>query len=320
MAFIWRHFKLTTALLFVVGSLFGQFTGNGVIGVIASSIQVGGSTFTGLLDTVPDAGFFYSLRRVNSAYTGDLLTVRRASDDAEQSIGYVADTLDRASIESFCSGTTCYVPLWNDQSGNGRDALGWNESTTNDNLPIIVNAGTTVTLNGRIAIYCPHPRAFFWTDASTDISDLITAVGGGGGTKAGTAHVVGYVGSTPTDPYLFALNDPGGDEYWWLYSDGNARIEFNSTAASMGADITRDAQTIWCGRVTGTTFEVFENGSSIGSSTNGSSQTSTTTEVEFKFGGGSFSSRTIDGYYQEIGSWKTSENVTTLYNSANAYW
>lgn len=291
-------------------------------GIVSSSIQVGGGgSFSGLLDTVVDAGFFYSLRRVNSAYTGDLIRVRRLSDLTESDIGAVGDTLDRASLESFCSGTTCYVQYWYDQSGNGRDAIAWNESTTEDNMPIIVESGTTKILNGRVAIECVHPRAFVWLDTGTDIGDLITAVGGGGGAKFGTAHVVGLIGSTPSQPYLFALNDDAGDEFWWLYEgSGSGRLEFNGTAAAVGTALTRDAQTIWCGKVNGGNFQIWENGSSIGSSTNNSSQTSTTTGVEFKFGGGSFSSRTIDGYYQEIGSWKTAESETVLHNSANAYW
>lgn len=291
-------------------------------GIVASSIQVGGGgSFSGLLDTVTDAGFFYSLRRVNSAYTGDILRVRRLSDLTESDIGAVGDTIDRATLETFCASTTCYVQIWYDQSGNGRDAYAMNESTTEDNMPTIVESGTTQILGGRIAIHCAHPRAFVWTDTGTNMGDLITAVGGGGSNKFATGHIVGQVGSTPTQPYLFAVNDPGGNDFWWIYeSGGSGRIEFNGTAAAVGAALTRDAQTIWCGQVNGGTIQIWENGTSIGSSINNSNQTSSTTQVEFKFGGGSFASRTIDGFYQEIGSWKTVESQTTLYNSANWHW
>lgn len=294
-------------------------------GIIASSIQTGGATFAGLLDTVPNASLFYSMRRVNSAYTGNLLRVRRSSDLTELNIGAVGDTLDVASMETFCGSNTCYVVYWYDQSGNGRDAVGRNQGTGETNLPIIVNSGTTVKLNNRVAIYTPDGRSFEWTDTGTDISDLITAVGGGGATKKGTFHMVGDVADTGSNgtPYIFACTDPGDNEYWWFYEDSGAgRIEFNGTAAGLTNAITRDAQTIWCAKVDGSSFAYYEDGASAGSSSNGSSQTSSTTQVTIKIGGDNFStaSRTTGGHYQELGSWKTAENQTTLYNSANAYW
>lgn len=280
-----------------------------------------GASFAGLLDTVTNAGFFYSLRRVNSAYTGNLIRVRRSSDLTESDIGAVGDTLDTATLLTFCGSGTGYVVYWYDQSGNGRDAIGMNQASGETNLPIIVTSGALEKLNGRVAIALTHPRAFVWTDTGTNIGDLITAVGGSGSSKFATGHIVASIGSGPTQPRLFTMNDPGGNEFWWIYEDGGSgRIEFNGTASAVGAALTRDAQTIWCGRVNGGTFEIWENGSSIGSGTNNSIQTSTTTQVSFAFGGGSFSSRNIEGKYQEIGSWKTSENPTTLYNSANAYW
>ena len=63
------------------------------------------AAFTGLLDTYPGATVAYSLRLLKSDYSGNAVKVRRASDNAEQDIGFVNNELDTASLETFCSGT-----------------------------------------------------------------------------------------------------------------------------------------------------------------------------------------------------------------------
>lgn len=99
------------------------------------------STFTGLLDTYSGAAAAYSLRQLSSTYTGNAITVRRASDNTTQNIGFVNNELDTASLETFCSGTAGYVTTWYDQSGNGNDMT----QTTADKQPLIVSSGSTIT-------------------------------------------------------------------------------------------------------------------------------------------------------------------------------
>lgn len=248
------------------------------------------------------------------------MQIERASDNTTAEIGFVGDTCDVSSINSFCSGTTCWVNIWYDQSGNGRDAYGLDYGVNTTSLPIIYESGSVTKLNNRIAIKITHPRAFVWTDATTDIADLLT--GGAAGTdKKMTISVVGLIGSTPTQPYLFAFDDnTSGTEILWFYSDASARIEFGTTAAGLGTDFTRSAQKNWIGQVNGNNFEAWENGSSIGSSSNASVQNPTNTGILGRLGGGSFSSRNIDGFYQEVINWKTAETITTIWNSGDAFW
>ena len=113
----------------------------------ASSAQVA-AAFTGLLDTYSGAAAAYSLRLLDSTYTGDAIVVRRASDNTTQSIGFVNNELDTASLESFCSGTDGFVTTWYDQSGNGNDAV----NATAAEQPKIVSAGSTILENGKAAI------------------------------------------------------------------------------------------------------------------------------------------------------------------------
>jgi hypothetical protein len=71
----------------------------------------------------------YSLRKLKSAYAGAAISLRRASDNAEQDINFLGFTgftgapLDIAAANAFCNATTCFVKGIYDQSGNGRDAF-----------------------------------------------------------------------------------------------------------------------------------------------------------------------------------------------------
>jgi hypothetical protein len=113
-------------------------------GIIGSSI----SQFVPLLDTYSGAAAAYSLRKLRTAYTGNAIRVRRASDNTEQNIGFVNNELDTASLTSFCSGTNGFVTTWYDQSGNGRNAT----QSTAGGQPQIVSSGSVILENGKIAL------------------------------------------------------------------------------------------------------------------------------------------------------------------------
>jgi hypothetical protein len=105
--------------------------------------------FSGLLDTYTGAAAAYSLRLLDSTYTGDAIRVRRASDNAEQDIGFDDNELDTAALATFCSGTDGFVKTWYDQSGNANDAT----QTTTSAQPKIYDASAgVVTENGKPAV------------------------------------------------------------------------------------------------------------------------------------------------------------------------
>ena len=99
-----------------------------------------------LLEEYPGAAAAYSLRLLDNTYTGDSIRVRRASDNAEQDIGFDANgDLDTSALDTFCSGTDGFVKTWYDQSGNSNDAT----QTTAANQPKIYDSSTgVVTDNG----------------------------------------------------------------------------------------------------------------------------------------------------------------------------
>jgi hypothetical protein len=120
---------------------------------------------TGLLDDYGGAAAAYSLRRLSSTYTGDAIRVRRASDNAEQDIGFdIEGNLNTAALASFCSGTNGFVKTWYCQSGNSNDAT----QTTTANQPKIYDSATgVITENGKPAIQ---------TDGSDDTMSLTSTI------------------------------------------------------------------------------------------------------------------------------------------------
>ena len=72
-----------------------------------------------ILDSFPGATAAYGLRRLNSAYTGACITVRRSSDNTTANIGFYRYTLDTDAVLNFVGNGTGFVTNWYDQSGNG---------------------------------------------------------------------------------------------------------------------------------------------------------------------------------------------------------
>ena len=94
-----------------------------------------------LLDTYGSAVVAYSLRKIESTYSGNVIRVRRSSDDAEQDIGLSGDSLDTSALTTFVGANDGFVVSWYDQSGNARTIT----QSTATNQPKIVSSGSVIT-------------------------------------------------------------------------------------------------------------------------------------------------------------------------------
>ena len=83
----------------------------------------------------------WSLQQAVTGYSGNIVRVRRSSDNAEQDIGLSGTALDVAALETFCAATDGFVVTWYDQSGN---TVNLSQAATADQ-PKIVSAGTYLT-------------------------------------------------------------------------------------------------------------------------------------------------------------------------------
>lgn len=125
-------------------------------GIVASQI----ASYAFLLDLYPSAAAAYSVRKLQSAYTGSAIRVRRSSDNTEQDIGFVNNVLDTSSLTTFCGSGNGFVTTWYDQSGNARDVTQTNAA----NQPQIVSSGSVITATG---IGAAKPALLF--DGSNDV-------------------------------------------------------------------------------------------------------------------------------------------------------
>lgn len=78
----------------------------------------------------------FSLRKM-FAGASTCLRVRRASDNAEQDIGFSGEAIDVVAIEAFCAGSSGYIRTFYDQSGSGAHA----QQATVASQPMIVDGG-----------------------------------------------------------------------------------------------------------------------------------------------------------------------------------
>lgn len=65
------------------------------------------------------AGIGLTRLRSSAVYSGAVLKVRRASDNATLDIGFVGAAIDSAAIATFCGASDGFVDTWYDQFGGG---------------------------------------------------------------------------------------------------------------------------------------------------------------------------------------------------------
>ena len=129
--------------------------------------------FTGLLNETYGSGAAaaYSTRRLNGNVT-NCMVIRRASDSTTTTIGFDGSgNIDEAAITTFCTGTTCTVYQWLDQSGNDNTAT----AAAPANEPTIYTGGALVKDEGRVALTSTGSTSFDFTRIS-DINSVFSVL------------------------------------------------------------------------------------------------------------------------------------------------
>jgi len=278
-------------------------------------------SFTGLLNESYGSGAAaaYGTRRLNGNYSGACMTIRRASDGTTQAIGFVGEEIDESAITTFCTGTTCTVQVWHDQSqtggtGSGNDA----EQTNSTKQPTIYTGGQLVKEGGRLALdfdgvsnELPTPTIF---------SDL----------GAGNAVSVFHISKCPdtTDGTVYNFSDSASANFFsfgYNFTSGNygSRRSVASGSNTFSGDTYNNAQSLFSQISTTTTNnQVYKDGTAATlTTTDGASRGNQSSSVI----GSISTNRFMKGNIQEIVSYTSDKssvrtdiegNISAYYQSA----
>ena len=148
------------------------------------------ANYMGLLDQVPGAVAAYSVRCLRAAYcaAGNAVTIRRASDQTQKTIGFIGGTLNPMLVSSFCASTTCYVSTWYCQAlncaNNATQSAAGNQPqlvlTGINNEPALVFSSGTIYLAAAVTEAQPYTVSTVAerTGSFTSQSTIITSTSG----------------------------------------------------------------------------------------------------------------------------------------------
>lgn len=201
-------------------------------------------------DTSSEIDALYGMRRLRTSWTGNLLRLRRGSDNAESDFGYNgSNDLDASAIATWLGGASGYVKTWYDQSGNGYNL----SQTTTANQPLYVASGQNskpiIRFDGA------NDRLF---NASVSLAQPISALVVGANTSATEAgcfldsynstQAAFYRGQTGDNPGKWVLVAGGtaitvtSDLAWHVFSyllsgaSSNLRVNQSATTGSPGTN------------------------------------------------------------------------------------
>ena len=154
------------ALLAGLNQTDGTANTRGTLPLSLKIVRTTSAAATLLLDDYPGASVGFSMRKIDSDYTGYCMKVRRGSDGVELNIGFDSSgDLETAAIISHCGSSVGYCAVWYDQSGNGNNAV----QTTSYSQPKIYDGSSVYTVNGKPALtwtygnYLAYPIPAFTT-------------------------------------------------------------------------------------------------------------------------------------------------------------
>jgi hypothetical protein len=180
----------------------------------------GSSSTPLLLDTYSGAAAAYSLRKLNSSYSGSAIRVRRSSDNTESDIGFTSSgDLDESALLSFVGSGSGFVHTWYDQSGNARNAV----QATTANQPRIVNAGVVEKQGTRASVFMDGTNDFLSNTTITNTTNTLSGFFVQNKIAAGSS-------TTNNNSRIFSANGITGFDY---DSNNGIALAYGRTASNI---------------------------------------------------------------------------------------
>jgi hypothetical protein len=261
---------------------------------------VGVAAFTGILDTYSGASAAYSVRRLSSTYTGNLIRVRRSSDNTEQDIGYDSNNvLDTTTLLSFVGAGNGFVTTWYDQSGNTNNAT----QSTALNQPQIVSSGSLLAVNSKPCLMISTNNMGFSLGSTISVgaSNYNSFVG----KKDGAGTMLRVLTSAAADGYKL-MNSY--DNKYYIYAKTGSYLVSNS------ADTTT-SQILLTGMNVVGTMSIYKNGSVVATTLNSWNYTNSIGSIGFGASGANYRFQEAIFYNSDKSSSRTGieSNINTYY-------
>jgi len=203
-----------------------------------------------LLDAYGGAHAAYSLRKLNSDYTGAAIRVRRSNDSEELDIGFDSDgNLDIAACDAFFNGSNLTVKKWYDQSGNGNDVT----QSTNSAQPLLYNTSGLIPLDGRPALRFVGNDALPFDSTGLDIGNM-------------SSFAVFKLSNTTGIQRAIQLSGSPNRWYAPVIAGGNFQYSYAAANITPAANTNNNLHTLIAGATQGDA-EAFLNGTSAGTTT-----------------------------------------------------
>lgn len=208
-----------------------------------------------LLDAYGGAHAAYSLRKLNSDYTGAAIRVVKISSAPypEQDIGFDANgNLDLDALDTFLDGYGGNVKIWYDQSGNGNDVT---QPAIGSSPNIQTTSGNLQRVDGRVALrFDGINDAFPFDSTGLDIGNL------------SSFSVMKFTTTSGTGMGL-AISGTASDKRWYapyrVTTNFSYGYENSPTAVNTPANTSNNLHTMIAGATQGE-MEAFLNGTSVG--------------------------------------------------------
>ncbi len=233
-----------------------------------------------LLDAYGGAHAAYSLRKLNSDYTGAairVVSVTGSQPYAEQDIGFDANgNLDEAALKAFAQ-NNCVIKKWYDQSGNGNDVT---QTSVTDSPRIMYSSGALTTVNGQPAVLFEGTTdALPFDNTGLDIGNL-------------SSFAVVKLNNTTGIQRVIQLSGSPNRWYAPVVAGGNFQYSYAAANITPAANTNNNLHTLIAGATQGDA-EAFVNGTSAGT---------TALSSGISVGGtiGGSGSDYLDGFIQEV--------------------